>query len=51
VPASVPGELVAVETEPVVIEVVEIIAVEAVTVVSNEAPATVESESSTEQAE
>jgi hypothetical protein len=51
VPASVPGELVAVETEPVVIEVVEIIAVEAVTVVSNEAPVTVESESSTEQAE
>jgi hypothetical protein len=51
VPASVPDELVAVETEPVVIEVVEIIAVEAVTVVSNEAPATVESESSTEQAE
>ena len=51
VPASVPDELVAVETEPVVSEVVETVAVEAATVVSNEVPAAVESESSTEQAE
>jgi hypothetical protein len=51
VPASVPDELVAVETEPVVSEVVETIAVEVATVVSDEAPATVESESSPEQAE
>ena len=50
-PASVPDELVAVESEPVVSEVVETIAVEAATVVSNEVPAAVESESSTEQAE
>ena len=51
VPASVPDELVAVESESVVSEVVETIAVEAATVVSNEVPAAVESESSTEQAE